>query len=53
MNRTRTTLVALVAGAGLALGACAPGSSNDSTGESSGPAPGAVKTDAASLGASP
>jgi len=50
MNRTRTTLVALVAGAGLALGACAPGSSNDSTGESSGPAPGAVKTDAASLG---
>ncbi|MFW5468879.1 ABC transporter substrate-binding protein [Knoellia sp. CPCC 206435] len=50
MNRSRTTLVALVAGLGLALGACAPGSSTDSTDESSGPAPGAVKTDAASLG---
>ena len=50
MNRSRTTLVALVAGLGLALGACAPGSSTDSTDEPSGPAPGAVKTDAASLG---
>ena len=50
MNRTRTTLVALLAGAGLALGACAPGGSADGSDESARPAPGAVKTDAASLG---
>ncbi|MFW5472084.1 extracellular solute-binding protein [Knoellia sp. CPCC 206450] len=51
MNRTRTTLVALVAGAGLALSACAPGGgSDDSSGDSASPTPGAVKTDAASLG---
>ena len=51
MNRTRTTLVALLAGAGLALSACAPGGgSDDSSDDSASPTPGAVKTDAASLG---
>jgi raffinose/stachyose/melibiose transport system substrate-binding protein len=50
MNRTRTTLVALAVGAGLALGACAPGGSDAGSDASSGPEPGAVKTDAAALG---
>jgi len=51
MNRTRTTLVALLAGAGLALSACAPGGgSDDASDDSASPTPGAVKTDAASLG---
>lgn len=51
MNRTRTTLVALLTGAGLALSACAPGGgSDDSSDDASSPTPGAVKTDAASLG---
>jgi raffinose/stachyose/melibiose transport system substrate-binding protein len=50
MNRTRTTLVALLAGAGLALGACAPGGSDDGSDDAASPSPGAVKTDAASLG---
>ncbi|MDT0214557.1 extracellular solute-binding protein [Rothia sp. ARF10] len=51
MNRTRTTLVALLAGAGLALSACAPGGgSDDSSDDAASPTPGAVKTDAASLG---
>lgn len=50
MNRTRTTLVALVAGAGLALSACAPGGSDAGSDDAASPAPDAVKTDAASLG---
>lgn len=50
MNRTRTTLVALLAGAGLALGACAPGGSNGGSEDSATPEPTAVQTDAASLG---
>lgn len=51
MNRTRTTLVALLSGAGLALSACAPGGgSDDAADDSASPTPGAVKTDAASLG---
>ncbi len=50
MNRTRTLLVALTAGAGLALSACAPGSSGSGDNASTTPAPSAVKTDAASLG---
>ncbi len=49
MSRTRLVLTSAVVGAGLALGACAPGGSDSET--SSAPAePSAVKTDAASLG---
>ncbi|MEO6020126.1 MAG: extracellular solute-binding protein [Knoellia sp.] len=50
MNRTRTLLVALTAGAGLALSACAPGGSGSGDNASNAPVPSAVKTDAASLG---
>ena len=50
MKRTRTAVLALITGAGLALGACAPGSSSSSSDDSSSTAPDAVKTDAASLG---
>lgn len=48
--RTRTTLVALLAGAGLALGACAPGGSGGGSEGAASPSPAAVRTDAASLG---
>ncbi|KGN39291.1 extracellular solute-binding protein [Knoellia subterranea] len=50
MIHIRRSLVGLGLGAALALSACAPGGSSSTTDESSAPAPGAVKTDAAALG---
>lgn len=50
MNHTRSRLVALTVGAGLALSACAPGGSGSGSDASTTPAPDAVKTDAAALG---